>query len=364
MDKLWWTSVPNARKFVDDIVKIIKMEKSVVYTVSKDFPWNNTFSYILSSEIDACDKTVDMIVAANLGAKSPGEYLFETYCKYELKLEYRSSIGYEKFLASNDHLTVLMNKYIYVKGCNSETFKKWVNFVVKYTNYHEKNAPMCCFIIENASGSTNTGNIANICWNDYFHKYDIDMLCLLMSSSLKENELIKKYTAELASSLSYGNVEFAAELVAKGGDLIFDTQQVVDDVVEHKVRSDGMKFCKPESMEHCIREAQMVVFFPVIEKYREQFVEKYREQLERCSYKTTYGKDVENYHEFELGGLKYLYDKGLLCISNKEQCDLIFFRDCRNKLAHMLLLLESDVKKISEYNFKHQIHAQKEVIMV
>ena len=134
MDRLWWSTIPYARKFVDDIAQVLKDEKSAVYSVNGTLPWSGTFSNMLSSKIENAEKDVDIIYEEDLGGKSPGEYLFDTYCKRELRIKYRTSMGYEKFLAANDPSTILINKFVYVKNCDFQAAKQWIDFICKYNS--------------------------------------------------------------------------------------------------------------------------------------------------------------------------------------------------------------------------------------
>lgn len=353
MDKLWWSTIPNARKFVDDIADELKNGRSAIYSINGTLPWSDTFTGILSSEIESSEKVVDIVYAEETDKKTPGEYLFDRYCKPELKMKYRSAMGYDKFLAANDGSTVLINKYIYVKNCSQNAVKQWTEFICKYNSQHMKNSPRCCFIIESLSNYNPNCNITNFQWNDYYHQYDIGMFCLLVSSSIKEKDLIKRYLAELSCSVSYDDVEFAAELVSSGEKLVFDTEKTVRNIVENKCRSDHSFFIPPDNISGCIKEAQIKIFFPMIERFRTQFIDEYIEQLENnLTYTTVYGETVSDCHELELGALKFLCENAKLFVSTEDYKELIFFRECRNKLAHMSLLSETEIRKMSEYKFK------------
>ena len=48
MDKLWWTTIPSAGKFAEDIAEVLINGKSVVYTVDGNLPLILSFSEVLS----------------------------------------------------------------------------------------------------------------------------------------------------------------------------------------------------------------------------------------------------------------------------------------------------------------------------
>lgn len=360
MDKLWWSTIPNARKFVDDIAEELDNGRSAVYSVNSTLPWKEAFSEILSMKIENADKDVDIVYEDDLNEMTPGQYLFEKYCKRELRIKYRSAIGYEKFLAANDNSTIMINKYIYVKNCDCNSVKQWLEFICKYNSYHEKNSPRCCFIIENCSNYNPNCNVTNFRWDSYYHQYDNNMFCLLLASSMNEKDLIKRYLAELSCTLSCDDVEFAAELVSAGAELVFNTENTIRSIVESKVRSDYSFFYFPDNVMGCIKEAQIKIFFPIIERYRVQFLDEYIEQLDKdFQYTTVYGETVTDCHELELGALKFLCENSKLKVRSDDYKDLIFFRECRNKLAHMSLLSGSEILKMSDYSFKKGLMKKK-----
>lgn len=362
MNRLWWSTIPNARKFVYDIADILNDEKSVVYSVNGTLPWSNTFSDILSSTIENAEKDVDIIYAEELGEKSPGEYLFDTYCKRELRMKYRTSMGYEKFLAVNDASTILINKIVYVKKCDFQATKQWIDFICKYNSYHEKNSLRCCFLIENCSEYVPNCNIDSFQWDTYYHLYDINMLCMLNSSSINENDLIKSYLAELSCALSQNDVELASELVSAGIELINNPEKTLKYVIENKVRSDYSSYTMPSNISTCIKSAQVKIFYPVIERYRTWFINDHIDQFtDDFMHITVFGDIVTDCHDLELGDLVYLYNNSKLHISYEDYKNLKTFHNYRNNLAHRSLLTINDIRRISECSHETE-HNKKKVL--
>ena len=352
MDKLWWTTIPSAGKFAEDIAEVLINGKSVVYTVDRNLPWSLSFSEVLSSKIEGSDKGVDIFYSDEIDQASPGEFIFKKYCKPELKAKYRSAMSYERFLALNYSSTVLVNKYIYIRNCNKAAAELWTDFICKYNSNIGKDGSGCSFIIENCSEYMPNCGVANFQWSNYYHRYDISMLCLLKSSEIKANDLIKSYMAELACTLSDNDAELAAELVSTGIALIDDTEKTMKKVVETRSRSDGSVYTMPDNIATYIKEVQVKIFYPVIERYRTWFINENIEQFTSdFRYTTSYGDEITDCHDLELGDLVYLCYNFKLNVSSDSFRELKSFHNYRNNLAHRSLLSPDDIRKLSDYSF-------------
>lgn len=363
MNELWWSTIPNARKFVYDISDVLNNGKSAVYSVNGVLPWSDTFSSILSSAIENSDKDVDIIYAEDLGERSPGEYLFDKYCKRELRIRYRTSMGYEKFLAANDTSTILINKFIYVKKCDIQAAKQWIDFICKYNSYHEKNTLRCCFLIENCSEYAPNCNIDHFQWETYYHQYDISMFCMLNSSSINDNDLIKSYLAELSCALSLNDVELASELVSAGMELINDPEKTLENVIENRVRSDHSSYTMPDNISTYIKSAQVKIFYPVIERYRTWFINEHIDQFtDSFRHITAFGDVITDCHELELGDLVYLCNNLKLNVDYDDYRKLKDFHNYRNNLAHRSLLSVENIKKLTNTKFGNAVIEKKKTV--
>lgn len=354
MENLWWKSVPNARLFIKDIADRVLNGESVVYTINSTFPWRDRFSDNLSKEIESASRAVRIISASECNSVPPGEYLINKFCKSEMRAKYRPSVGTEMFLANYAENTVLIDNYIMITDCTSEQAQQWNDFISRYNAAQEKfpDKESCCFILENKEENNISLSVPNISWNKYHHSYDIHMLCLMIASDINTNSLIKSYIAELAVLLCDKDAEFAAKLSKKGLDLMEKTTSAIEEIVADSMRSDGSNFLPPDSAHRKIWEAQLKIFFPVIEKFRSDFIEKYADAFSSdIFYETVYGEAITDIHDLELGALLYLCSNGSLYVSNDDHKKLAFFRTCRNKLAHMSALTSDEIKQIICYFF-------------
>lgn len=356
MNELWWNTVPNARRFISDITSKIRNEHSLVYNIDDNFPWNETFMSIILKKSTTSDKTMNIIYADEIGNMLPGEYIKEKYFKPELKQKYRSSIGFERFIAENDYLSVLKDRIILIKCTDEETVTQWIDFVSGYIEHHDQNTSMCCFIIENYSKKIIKSAIACFSSNDYFQKYDIDMFSLLITSSIKsenkENIIIKRYSAELASLLAGDDIELVAKLAVNGQKLAFHTDYVVKEVLTKEKRSNLYDFSINGDINQIIREAQIKVFYPEIENFRNFFINKYIDAFPSLKTLHTYfGNSIDDISCLELGNLKYLCDLNRIEVSDVDYRNLKFYRECRNKLAHTTTLSSDEMERLSKRQY-------------
>lgn len=358
MDKIWWNSVPNARRFIEDITNKISNEESLVYSINNYFPWYETFTSIIFDNTNTSEKTLKTIDIDGISDIAPGRYILDKFFKPELKEKYRSSIGFERFIAENDHSSVIKNSIMLVKCSNEKAVTEWVNFVSGYVDQHDPNTPMCCFLIENSSKIIPASGLTSFSVDDYFQKYDIDIFSLLVISSIKnenkENALIKRYSAELASLLAGNDIELAANLAVYGTKLAFHTDFVVKEVINKKSHSNYCDFNINDDINQIIREAQIKIFFPEIENFRTHFICKYSDSLPSTDALKVYISDlIDDISCLELGNLKYLCDSKRIDVNPFDYSDLKFYRECRNKLAHTTVLSENEIKKLSKQHYKN-----------
>lgn len=354
MYNLWWKSVPSARLFVNDIAERVLNGESVVYTIDSTFPWRDCFVDNLSQKIESASKAVRIIRASDCESTPPGEYLIKSFCKPELRAKYRPSVGTEMFLANYAENTVLIDNYIMIVDCTSGQAQQWNDFISNY-NAAQKKYPdreSCCFILENKEENSISLSVSNISWTKYYHSYDIYMLCLMIASELNTNSLMKSYIAELAVLLCNKDVEFAAKLSMDGLNLIKKTTITIKRIIDDSRRSDGSYFLTPDSIRRKTWEAQLKVFFPILEKFRSDFIEKYADAFPtNICLETAYGETITNIHDLELGALIYLCSSSNLHVNSDDYKKLAFFRTCRNKLAHMSALASDEIQQIICYLF-------------
>lgn len=347
MNDFWWKAIPNAAMFIDDIAKKVLSDESVVYTINNTFPWKEQFINNLRQSIEGAFKELLIIHGDDCMDKNPGDYLINRFCKDELRSKYRASVGTEKFLAVVADKTILIDRFILLRDCNQTQAQQWSDFITRYDAVRDKKAASCCFILECQSGYSITTSLNNIIWEKYYHQYDINMYCLMIASDLKLSSILKSYISELSVILCEKDVEFAAKLTERGVDMIGNPEKTVEGIVNECRRSDNRNYPMPNNISNKIWEAQVKLFFPIIEKYRTRFIEEHINLFPiNFKYDSAFGDSITDVHDLELGMIKNLCSQGVLYINSQEYKELGFFRMCRNKLAHISCLELEDIQRI------------------
>lgn len=346
----WWTVVPNSVRFIDDIAAALKGGSSVIYSISENCEWKDTLRDKIKANIfSGVDKTHE-ISGKLIGDRSPGEYLMETFVKKELRSKYRTSIGYEKFLTDKEDETSLLHSFIYLVDLSDEQTHDWVTFIENYNKLHKSKIEKCRFIIETKTNlKSKYSGIRLFKRSDYLHNYDITILCMMTISSNKIHNIFRNYATELATLCSNNDPEFAAELITSSDMLIKETNSLINKIVSNSIRSNMESFTFTDDLDRKIWEAQLKVFFPLIERFRLYLIEKYKYNIHLDSSVTNLkGEEIRSEYDIELATLKWLCNNNDLYMNSGDYNDLKFFKECRNNLAHLKYLPYESLKRIVE----------------
>ena len=104
MERIWWGSVPNAARYVREIVTAIHEERSLVLVLRENVPWREFLPVVVEERIeDIPDRSLKRIACPE---EDPGDYLLEHYCMAEKRLTYRASRSHAQFLAEAEGLVL------------------------------------------------------------------------------------------------------------------------------------------------------------------------------------------------------------------------------------------------------------------
>ena len=344
MGRLWWEGVPNAARLIRFIGECLEDRKSVLFLAPEMFPWRDTFQEMVEGYQRQRISSYGMDFFEDEEDREPGEIIFMKYCKRELRDEYRPAIGYPKFLA--DAKTIpLNNTIVWLRSKSVDRAERWTEFVSKYQLSLGKGESGGLFIIEtNVSDSLKKKmqkGVTHVDYNDFVTPFDVYIFCILASSVLPLSRESKEYMAEVATSLLRDDIELAGFCLNERyhASFVRDPYEVIQKVCSSEVRSDGTGFIyKLDQMEYDQRlwNAQIKCLFPRIESYREWFTKKNYKNIERCLPITNSSGEVyDKPEDVELGTLFYMAGSRMIQINQTEYDRLYFYKDCRNKLAHL-----------------------------
>ena len=349
MEKIWWERVPDALAFAAGISESLLEEKSVIIQSQGDIPWRGYMVYVIKEAVK--QKNSSKRFESIEGVDDPGAYLLRKFCKPEKRAMYRPSKTYARFLAENDDI-VLHSRYLWVTANSRENLEMWADFVSAYIKERGSGKEMAAFILEYAGAECIDARrgVRQYVFEDYISEYDRIVFATLASSTVKEEPFIKRYLAELASDVVENDIELCAECLKRAQEFLRDPQALTSQITHNGRRSDGRPFSFSKSREEISRAiwlAQIKTVYPVLEEYREAFVEKYAADIQaQLPIKSTYGEVFADPKEVELGTLFYMAGQRKLNISSQEYERLKRYREARNVLSHLNVLRFEDVREL------------------
>lgn len=340
MERIWWEQITNANRFVNLIVNSILEEKSSVLALSKLTPWRSTMRELVENRVlsEISDTSFDVVDSPRINV---GEFMLNKYCKEDKRLEYRPNKSYAQFLAESDDI-VLNYRIVWVQNISVEIFWEWVNFVSEYHSSMRSDSSPAVFILEideDFMGKIAKKNINNIVYAKETNYFDTYAFCILVASGLSSQAYLKNYWAELLSTVCGMDIELCAKCMGQEKEFLKNPYQVLNDIVEKEIRSDGESFSFPLDEDYIAKrvwKAQIKIVFPVIEDYRERFVNNYKEQITKLlPIKSSHGEDCTEVEEVEIGTLNYMAATSQLMVDKHTHDELYRFKEARNTLAHL-----------------------------
>lgn len=350
MNELGWKSVPNPADLIRQIKKTADDTGCVVYVIPENMEWTDTFRAILETECQKSQRALKTVDSQQFPDTDPGELLLHQFVTHPTLAEgYRRSIGYARYLADADLNSGLGNDYIYVQNASGSTMQAWCRFIADYRKAHKPGNPYCCFLVECIADKPDTGKgMKVIDYHDCIRAFDTLIFCILASSGLSVSPLLQGYAAELAAALGSHDPELAALLIQNGEKLIHDPLTVTHSLLGAQCRSDGTAFSDQISVQEQIWRAQLKVFFPLIEQYRIQLVNRFSAEFPvHEEIIGTFGQHIDDICDIDLGTFKLLCDSGRMHIPNADYKTMCFYRDCRNLLAHTEVLSYQQIERLT-----------------
>lgn len=340
MERIWWEQITNANRFVSLIVNSILEEKSSVLALSQLTPWRNTMRELVEHRVlsEKSDTSLDLLDSPQ---NDVGGFMLHKYCKADKRLSYRPNKSYAQFLAESDDI-VLNSRIVWIQNISAKIFWEWVKFVSEYHLSMRRDISPAVFILEmndDFMGKNAKKSVNNIVYEKEMNYFDTYAFCILAASGLSSQTYLKNYWAELLSNLCGIDIELSTKCLEKTNNFLENPYQVLTDIVEKERRSDGTLFSFSLDEDYLTKrvwKTQIKIVFPIIEDYREIFVNKYREQITKLlPIKSSHGEDCTEAEEVEIGTLNYMVATGQLMVDQNTHDELYKFKEARNTLAHV-----------------------------
>ena len=353
MDKTWWCQVTNASNFIKEAIEAVLKENNLVLELPSYLPWYDTMRGLIEEGLrKSSDRILEKINDSNL---EPGEMILNQLCKKEVRDEYRPSIGYATFLA-NCEKTVLNDRFVWVTGIKKGRCTVWLDFVSEYTKKlgNERKGGVFILEIETQSVAINKKRIVVLNFDKKIESCDRLVFNMLAASSVHEKVQMKQYLAELVATIVGNDIELSAQCISAKWykQFLANPYKALKRVVQEECKSDGSPYVfsmSEEEVNRLIWKAQIKTVFPIVEEYRDRFISKHRNQIEKeLPVSNSFGEEYVEPNEVEIGTLYYMTVHGMITLAYEEQKELYRFKEARNKLAHLIVLNVEEIISIFE----------------
>lgn len=352
MNNIWWTQISSARHFLGQITETLLMRKSVLLSVPEWLPWADTLYAELENSLIA-HGSAKSLKCIDCPADDVGRYFLENYCKKEKRAQYRPTETPASFLARNSDIG-LNHYYIWVKNISPERLRSWKKFITDYYAAVPQGMPCAGFILEvSTAGIADTRNLVPLSFEQSITPYDSFTFCALAGAEAGIPEQLRPYLTEVVSNLCRKDVELCAACLADWRAFFQDPIGQYCLLSESGLRSDGRPFSVAtdrDQLTHALWEAQLKQLFPIIERYRSDFIRLHSREIQKLlPIQNVLGEELNTPQDVELGILHHWAYHLQITTTDEEYHALDFFRQMRNYLAHLNTLNSEDVSAILNY---------------
>lgn len=337
--KIWWEDLNGPRRFLVEAVEKLSGGKSIVINLPNSVPWLKIMREVLEKLLNKGTQSINIVDAENISSE-PQEYILKEFCGNKEGFRPYSKKAYAKFLAESKGIA-LNNSCIWIRNANPAQIDKWFAFIADYQSFlNGKRGGV--FLLEAFGELNNKFGVEILSYNDKISDYDSFAFNIFTAADFAgENHLMKQYLAELVSALTAGDVEFAAECINRSENFLKNPAEAFDDILWEGKFTSGMS---TKEIEQAIWMTQLKLIFPLVETFRRNFIKKYEEQIKNTPPFYSVPEEVE------IGQLYGLFNQRRWLINDFDGDDLEFYREVRNKLAHLGILPFDDLKKLFDKN--------------
>lgn len=337
--KIWWEDLNGPRRFLVEAAEKLSTGRSLVLCLPKFVPWLEMMRDVLEKLLRRGTQTINFVDAKNISIE-PQEYVLKNFCANKNGFRPYSKKAYAKFLAESKGIA-LNDSCIWIRNASSAQIEQWFSFIVDYQKFlNGKRGGV--FLLEADENFSVKAGVEIFSYAEKISDYDSFAFNIFAASDFaNENHLMKQYLAELVSALTEGDVEFGAECIGRSDALLRNPDEVFGDILWEGKFTSGKS---TEDIERAIWMTQLKLIFPLVETFRRNFIRQYAEQIKNTP---PYYSTPE---EVEIGQLYGLFNQRRWLIGESDCDDLEFYREVRNKLAHLKTLPFDELQKIFEKN--------------
>lgn len=343
---IWWGQIGNSLRLLSRIANDLRDRRSAVLRVPRRLPWRAAFYEAVDLRRSSFGGERRLRRLPWEEGADPGAYILDKLCSERVRADYWPGQTYGAYLGSRDDI-VLCDYYVWITGIRRKRdLFQWLEFVTQYRQAAKQAEQSAVFILECEETVADAAGMDVI---DYsVEHYDCRVFALETANALCAGEL-RAYQAELALSLAGNDPELCCALLREGERLLQDPVRTALEVCRTAVSSSGEPFPLPEEQEAASAawEAAVVLLFPVLERFRMDFIKRFDEELRRhLPIHNSNGDVVQDPQDLEIGPLYHIVTACSKAFSPAMVEAIRLCRNARNLLAHNKLVPYEDVRRL------------------
>ena len=337
--KIWWEDLNGPRRFLVEAAEKLSGGKSLVLCLPKRVPWSEMMRDVLEKLLRKGTQTINVVDAENISAE-PQEFVLKNFCANKEGFRPYSKKAYAKFLAESTGIA-LNDSCLWIRNAAPAQVEQWFAFIADYQKFLSGKRGGV-FLLEAGDDWGGKAGVEILSYAEKISDYDSFAFNIFAAADFaNENHLMKQYLAELVSALTEGDVEFGAECIDRSEKFLKNPVETLDDILWEGKFTSGKSI---DDIEQAVWMTQLKLIFPLVETFRRNFIRRYEEQIKNTP---PYPSPPE---EVEIGQLYSMFNQRRWLLNENDGEDLEFYREVRNKLAHLKILPFDELQKIFEKN--------------
>lgn len=344
---IWWGQIGNSLRLLSEVAEHLQECRSAVLRLPERMPWRSAFYEAVDIRRSAFSGGRSMKRLAWRSGGDPGEFVLAQLCSAGVRADYWPGQPCADYLGGREDL-LLNDYYVWITGVGTKTdLGKWTEFLTRYDRASAHLAKRAVFVVEYSGPAMESGGTDQIVCSVEDH--DCRVFCLEAAAALK-NAGLREYQAELALRIGGGDPELCWALLRTGEDLLTDPVRAATRITSDSLASDGRRYrtMTEQQIISAAWKAAVVLFFPVLEQWRMDFVTRHQQELRRhLPITNSNGEQVTDPADLEIGALYFIGSKPGSCFGAEEKAKIDLCRHTRNLLAHNKLISREDALRIT-----------------
>lgn len=343
---IWWSQIGNSLRLLTKVTNNLRDCHSAVLQVPQRLPWRQDFYQAIDDRRSTFSGERRLMRLQWEENADPGEFILDELCSKRVRADYWPGQTYAAYLGSRDDI-LLNDYYVWITGVHSKTdIARWAEFITQYDHAAQRLENRAVYIVEYDGTPVDVVGVEKIVYT--VENYDCRVFSLEAAAELGNTDL-RNYQAELARSICGNDPELCYELLQSGSKLLHNPVQTTANVLSASCSSEGIPFASidEQNIQSAVWEATIVLLFPVLERYRMNFITKNKDELARhLPISNSNGDRITDPRDLEIGAIYYIVSSASKAFATEDIDAIKLCRKVRNLLAHNKVVPVDDIQKI------------------